>query len=64
MMRNKDYFNEMGTSVNQIEEMLDAASERIFMFHRFLEEKTLFRFKARKTTYRIKEQTQRTQSQM
>lgn len=60
MMRNKDYFNEMGTSVNQIEEMLDAASERIFMFHRFWEEKTLFRFKARKVTYRVVSQQKRT----
>lgn len=60
MMRNKDYFNEMGTSVNQIEEMLDAASERIFMFHRFLEEETLFRFKTRKVTYRVVSQQKRT----
>lgn len=64
MMRNRNYFNEMGIDPSQLEKNLDAASDRIFMFHRFLEEETLFRFKARKTTYRIKEQTQRTQSQM
>lgn len=60
MMRNRNYFNEMGIDPSQLEKNLDAASDRIFMFHRFLEEETLFRFKTRKVTYRVVSQQKRT----
>ncbi len=53
MMRDKDYFKEMGLEPSNLGKSLEIASSRIFMFSRFPEEETMFRFKARKMKYRI-----------
>ena len=62
MMRNKDYFKEMGLDPANLGKSLDAASDHIFMFNRFPEEETLFRFKSRKVKYRVVSQQKRTEN--
>lgn len=59
MMRNKHYFEEMGLDPSNLVQTLDATSDRIFMFHRFPEEETPHRFKARKVKYRVVSQQKR-----
>ena len=61
MMRNKHYFEEMGLDPSNLTKTLDATSDRIFMFHRFLEEEAPYRFKTRKVKYRVVSQQKRTE---
>lgn len=54
MMRNKDYFAEMGLNPAELGKMLDTASDRIFTFSRWSEpDGALFRTRSRKVKYRI-----------
>lgn len=52
----------MGLDPANLGKSLDAASDRIFMFNRFPEEETLFRFKSRKVKYRVVSQQKRTEN--
>ena len=53
MMRNKDYFREIGMEPEDLSKTLDLASDRIFMLNRFSDQNSPFRTKSRKATYRI-----------
>ena len=48
MMRNKDYFSEMGIDPSQLENSLDAVSDRVFTFSRYGCDGVSYRFKSRK----------------
>jgi hypothetical protein len=62
MMRNKDYFTEMGLDPSQLGKMLDTASDRIFTFSRWNEpDGALFRTRSRKVKYRIISQQKRSE---
>lgn len=53
MMRNKDYFSEMGIDPSQLENSLDAVSDRVFTFSRYGCDGVSYRFKSRKVKYRV-----------
>lgn len=59
MMRNKDYFSEMGIDPSQLENSLDAVSDRVFTFSRYGCDGVSYRFKSRKVKYRVVAQHKR-----
>lgn len=61
MMRNKDYFSEMGIDPSQLENNLDAVSDRVFTFSRYGCDGVSYRFKSRKVKYRVVAQHKRSQ---
>ena len=64
MMRNKDYFSEMGIDPSQLENSLDAVSDRVFTFSRYGCDGVSYRFKSRKVKYRVVAQHKRSQMQL
>ena len=64
MMRNKDYFSEMGIDPSQLENSLDAVRDRVFTFSSFGCDGVSYRFKSRKVKYRVVAQHKRSQVQL
>ena len=63
MMRNRNYFGEIGMDIADIGKNLDIVSSKIFTFHCMEDqEDCLFKTKTRKGKYRIVSQQKKTQS--